>query len=145
MSQRIDTRVAQRCAWVQIRRTDRVITQFYSEILAPSGLNATQFALLATLAEIAPTTIHRFAEIMDMERTTLIRNLEVLNRQHLVQSQTGEDRRSRPVHLTAEGFEALQNAWPVWQEACTRVERILGQDHFDNLLMDLTAIRVAIR
>src|SRR2546428_5932228 len=100
MSDQIDASAVRRCVCGNIRRTDRVLTQFYDEILAPSGLNAPQFGLLATLAEVAPITIHRLAQIMDMDRTTLTRNLKLLRKQHLVHSEEGEDRRMRLVQLS---------------------------------------------
>src|SRR6266567_118677 len=61
MSDHLPTSEARRCACATIRRTDRVLTQFYDEILAPSGLYVTQFTTLATLAEAAPITINRLA------------------------------------------------------------------------------------
>src|SRR5579859_725324 len=94
---------ARRCACATIRRTDRVLTQFYDEILAPSGLYVTQFTTLATLAEAAPITINRLARILVMDRTTLTRNLEVLAKQHLARIEEGQDRRTHLVYLTEEG------------------------------------------
>jgi DNA-binding MarR family transcriptional regulator len=141
MSDQIDTSASRRCACANIRRTDRVITQFYDEMLAPSGLNAPQFGLLATLAEAAPVTIHRLAQIMDIDRTTLTRNLEVLAKQHLVRDEEGEDRRMRLVQLSQEGEQALRRAWPLWQEAQARIERALGRERLDALLTELSAVR----
>ena len=141
MSDQIDTSAARRCACANIRRTDRVITQFYDEMLAPSGLNAPQFGLLATLAEAAPVTIHRLAQIMDIDRTTLTRNLEVLTKQHLVRNEEGEDRRMHLVQLSQEGEQALRRAWPLWQEAQARIEHALGRERLDALLTELSAVR----
>ncbi len=145
MSDQIDTSAARRCACANIRRTDRVITQFYDEMLAPSGLNAPQFGLLATLAEAAPVTIHRLAQIMDIDRTTLTRNLEVLTKQHLVRNEEGEDRRMHLVQLSQEGEQALRRAWPLWQEAQARIERALGPERLDVLLTELSAVRELVR
>ena len=145
MSDQIDTSAARRCACANIRRTDRVITQFYDEMLAPSGLNAPQFGLLATLAEAAPVTIHRLAQIMDIDRTTLTRNLEVLTKQHLVRNEEGEDRRMHLVQLSQEGEQALKRAWPLWQEAQARIERALGPERLDVLLTELSAVRELVR
>jgi len=145
MSDQIDTSAARRCACANIRRTDRVITQFYDEMLAPSGLNAPQFGLLATLAEAAPVTIHRLAQIMDIDRTTLTRNLAVLAKQHLVRDEEGEDRRMRLVQLSQEGEQALRRAWPLWQEAQARIERALGRERLDALLTELSTVRALAR
>ncbi len=145
MSDQLTTGEARRCACATIRRTDRVLTQFYDEILAPSGLYVTQFTTLATLAEAAPVTIHRLAEILDMDRTTLSRNLELLTKKHLVRIEEGQDRRVRLVFLTQEGEQALRRAWPLWQEAQARIERALGRERFDALLTELSAVRALAR
>lgn len=144
MSDQITISEVQRCACATIRRTDRVITQFYDEIMAPSGLYVTQFTLLATLSQAAPVTINHLAEIMDMDRTTLSRNLEVLAKQHMVRIEEGEDRRTRLVQLTQEGEQALRRAWPLWQEAQARIEHALGRERFDGLLNELSAVRAAV-
>lgn len=143
MSDQIDLSEVRRCACATIRRTDRVLTQFYDEVLAPSGLYVTQFTLLAALTEAAPVTINRLAEILVMDRTTLTRNLEVLAKQHLVRIEEGQDRRTRLVLLTYEGEEALRRAWPLWQEAQARIERTLGRERFEDLLNELSAVLAA--
>lgn len=143
MSDQFTTSEARRCACATIRRTDRVLTQFYDEMLAPSGLYVTQFTTLATLAEAAPITINRLAELLVMDRTTLTRNLELLTKQHLVRIEEGQDRRMRLVFLTQEGEQALRRAWPLWQEAQARIERALGRERFEGLLTDLSAVLAA--
>ncbi len=137
MSDQIAINEVRRCACATIRRTDRVLTQFYDEILAPSGLYITQFTLL-------PVTIKRLAGILVMDRTTLTRNLEVLAKQHLVRIEEGEDRRTRLVHLTQEGEQALGRAWPLWQEAQARIEHSLGRERFEGLLTELSAVVAAV-
>ncbi len=114
-----------------LRRTDRVLTRFSDEVLAPSGLSAPQCGLLGTLAQVAPVTITRLAELMDMDRTTLTRNLDLLIKQRLVQSWKGKDQRMRLVHLTDEGHQALRQAWPLWEEVQARIERALGRERFE--------------
>ena len=145
MSDQLTTSEVRRCACATIRRTDRILTQFYDEILAPSGLYITQFTTLATIAEAAPVTINHLAEIMGMDRTTLSRNLELLAKQHLVRLEEGQDRRMRLVLLTQEGEQALRRALPLWQEAQARIERALGRERFEGLLTDLSAVRTAAR
>ena len=141
MSDKRDTSAALRCIGFNVRRTDRVLTQFYDEMLAPSGLSAPQFGLLAVIAQVAPVTINRLAEVMNMDRTTLTRNLELLVRQCLLQTEEGEDRRVRLVLLTEEGEQALERAWPLWEQAQGRIERALGRERFDALLNELATVR----
>lgn len=145
MSERPPTHEARRCACANIRRTDRVVTGFYDERLAPSGLSTTQFTLLSTLAEAAPISINRLAEIIEMDRTTLTRNLTLLVKRGLARLEEGEDRRMRLILLTPEGEQALGRAWPLWQDAQARIEHAFGQQRFDDLLTELSAIRAIAR
>ncbi len=139
----IDSSALRNCVCANIRRTDRVVTQFYDEMLAPSGLSAPQFGLLSTLASVAPITINGLAEVLGIDRTTLTRNLDVLMKQHLVQSREGKDRRIRLVLPTREGEEALKIAMPLWQEAQSRIERVLGSERLSALLAELAAVRAS--
>jgi DNA-binding MarR family transcriptional regulator len=145
MSEPMDTSAVWRCACTNIRRADRALTQFYDEILAPSGLYATQFALLATLFETAPITINRLAKIMILDRTTLTRNLELLIKQRLIHIEAGEDRRMRQVSLTEQGEQTLHGAWPLWQTAQARVEQALSRERLDKLLTELSAVVAIVR
>ncbi len=141
----VNMSAAHRCVGSNIRRTDRVVTQFYDAILAPSGLYATQFGLLTLLLDAGPITINQLAKVMETDRTTLTRNLAVLVKQGLVRNESGADRRMRLVQLTPEGKAAIERAWPLWQEAQTRIERILGADRVDALLAELAALRATVK
>ncbi|MHB8595322.1 MAG: MarR family winged helix-turn-helix transcriptional regulator [Ktedonobacteraceae bacterium] len=143
MREQIDSSALGNCVCANIRRTDRVVTAFYDEMLAPSGLSAPQFGLLSTLAAVAPITINGLAEVLGIDRTTLTRNLDVLMKQHLVQSREGKDRRIRLVLPTREGEEALKVAMPLWQEAQARIERVPGSERLGELLAELAAVRAS--
>ncbi|HEV7125859.1 MAG TPA: MarR family winged helix-turn-helix transcriptional regulator [Ktedonobacterales bacterium] len=145
MNDPIELRAIRQSAGGNIRLTDRVVTQFYDQIMAPSGISGPQFGLLASLAAAAPITINGLAEMMTMDRTTLTRNLDVLVKQRLVRSEQGTDRRTRLVSVTPAGDQALQRAWPLWREAEARIERALGPDRVAALLAELAAVRVAVR
>jgi DNA-binding MarR family transcriptional regulator len=100
---------------------------------------------ISTLVQAALISIHRQAKFMEMDRTTLTRNLGLLMKQHLVGFEEGEDRRMHLVLLTGEGEQALGRAWPLWQEAQARIERAFGQERFDELLTELSAVRAVAR
>jgi DNA-binding MarR family transcriptional regulator len=127
------------CVCANLRRADRTITQIYDAILAPSGLHVTQFTLLATLAQAAPISINRLADLMGMDRTTLTRNLGPLSKQGWTRVEEGEDHRMRVVTLTEEGEQILAQALPLWQQAQRHVLEQLGPQHVEALLTELSA------
>jgi DNA-binding MarR family transcriptional regulator len=90
--------------------------------LAGSGLRITQYALLAEIERSGPTSITRLAALMAMERNGLGHTLRLLERDGLLVTVTGKDRRSRTVSLTELGQRRLADLHPRWQRAQRRVE-----------------------
>ena len=59
------------CNCFAVRAAARHVTQFYDQVLAPTGLRTTQFSILAKLKRLGPLTINTLARDMVMDRTTL--------------------------------------------------------------------------
>src|SRR5215831_11228066 len=97
-----DTRLKpELCNCLALRQASRRVTQFYDQFLTAAGLRTTQFSILARLRRLGPTTISVLAADLVMDRTTLGRNLQPLEREGLVAVVKGrEDRRSREIRLT---------------------------------------------
>lgn len=105
-----------------LRKVARRISAIYDEELAASGLRITQYALLTEIQRSGPVSITDLAAIMVMERNGLGHTLRLLERDGLVVSVTGKDRRSRTVSLTELGQRRLADLRPCWQRAQRRVE-----------------------
>ena len=104
------------CACFNTRRAARLLGQAYDRALGPSGLNNTQFATLASIAGAGELAISELAAAMGVDRTTLTRNLTVMQRTGLVKIESGADARTRLVSLTGAGKTALEKAIPLWQQ-----------------------------
>jgi DNA-binding MarR family transcriptional regulator len=130
--------IGRTCACFKVRKAARAITKLYEEVLRPSGLRATQFSLLMATRVMGPVTVVKLAQVMVMDRTTLTRNLQILEKRGLIMIKPGEDRREREVNLTATGMEVLTKAIPLWEEAQQRVQKGLGEERLQNLLGDLS-------
>jgi DNA-binding MarR family transcriptional regulator len=125
------------CICFRLRKAARAASRAYDEALAPVGLRNTQMALLGLLLARGDLPVSELAEQAVMERTTLTRNLAPLERDGLVTSGPGEDRRQRIVHLTARGRSKLQAALPLWKKAQARQSRLLGSSRKERLMRDL--------
>jgi DNA-binding MarR family transcriptional regulator len=128
------------CACANLRAATRAVTRVYDDILRPSGLQATQFTLLATIALVGSAPVTQLAEILVMDRTTLTRNLKPLEKQGLIQVMSGEDQRLRLVSLTEPGQQALAKALPLWEQAQAQAVNTLDKERFGALLTDLSAL-----
>ena len=125
------------CACFNLRKVTRAVTQLYDEMLRPAGLRTTQFSLLVAVRMAGPVGVTRLAEFTVMDRTTLTRNLELLQKQGLIEVAVGTDRRSRIVTITAQGNAAIAQALPFWKKAQSHVVNSLGQERWADMLMDL--------
>ena len=108
------------------------MTALYDRELAPTGLRLTQYSLLATLrreGKDAGVAVSDLAAAMDMDRTTLTRNLRPLLDQGLVGiGADPADARVRRVLITAKGRALFVEAMPHWRAAQDFVNRTLGED-----------------
>ena len=130
--------IGRTCACFKVRKAARAVTKLYEEVLRPIGLRATQFSLLMATRVMGPVTVVKLSQVTVMDRTTLTRNLQVLEKRGLIAINPGEDRREREVTLTASGMEVLVQAIPLWEAAQERVRQGLGEEKMQNLLADLS-------
>ena len=135
----------QACACFNVRKTARVITQLYDEVLRPTGMRITQFALLMAAGGLGPVTVTRLAKLGAMDRTTLTRNLRPLEERELIHIEPGEDRREQQVTLTPRGQHALATAFPLWQEAQAKIVKGFGQERLQRLYAELADLRAISR
>jgi DNA-binding MarR family transcriptional regulator len=104
------------------------VTQYFELSFRGTGLRATQFTILATLAQTDPQPISKLANFLGMERTTLTRNLGPLERRGFVKLVGGDsDARIRRVTITAAGEEAARHGLAAWKKAQATVPRLLKQ------------------
>src|SRR5262245_36561896 len=114
------------CLCHRARMAARTITRAYDDALRPSGLRATQLAVLAAVGARGALSIKSLADDMGMDRTTLTRNLRPLEQQGLVRLAPEARYRSRVLTLTPSGRTALHDAMPLWEAAQRAMRRRLG-------------------
>lgn len=125
------------CTAFNLRKATRAVSQFYDAILRPSGIRGTQYSLLVALKLKGKALITELAEETVMDRTTLTRNLEVMERQGLVDVAPGEDKRTRIVSITDKGLAILQEAYPMWLEAQDQITTAMQSGRMERFLSDI--------
>ena len=121
------------CIGFYLRRAARAVARLYDRRLAPCGIRGTQFTLLNAVYLSAPVRVQDLAESLGMDRTTLTRNLQPLEKKEWIETESGRDRRTRKISITEGGIEILKKAFPLWEEAQTETEQILGELELENL------------
>ena len=131
--------MAGRCLSFALRKADRAVMQVYDEALRPAGVRMTQFSVLAAVRLLGPVRLGALARAAVLDRTTLTRNLALLEREGLVRIVGGADRRAKEIALTAKGHRTLAGAYARWREAQARVEARVGKARARGLVDDLAA------
>ena len=130
------------CACTMLRRATRTVTATYDAALAGCGLRITQFSVLRTLARLGPLPITRLAAEAELDRSTMGRNLDPLERRGLVRVEVGEtDQRARVAHLTPAGEAAIEAALPHWRAAQKQVAAVIEYGTLSALTQQLNALR----
>ncbi len=132
--------IGRSCACYNLRRAARATTRLYDDFLRPSDLRSTQYSMLMVARLRGPVTLTKLAEMTVTERTTLTRNLTVLEKKGFIHIEPGKDRRERQVTITEQGKDALIAAIPLWEAAQAHIEQGLGGDRMSSLLKDLSEI-----
>lgn len=120
------------CFNFNLRRTARAVTQYYDEVLKPSGIKVTQFTILMAIAtrsnrrpagsvEPEPTaaqsTITEIARLAQVDRTTLTRSLKILQGDKLIEVRKAQPGNKRRVNITPLGIKRMKEVYPYWFKA----------------------------
>ncbi|MCB1164717.1 MAG: winged helix-turn-helix transcriptional regulator [Leptospiraceae bacterium] len=138
-------KIAAECLCLNLRKASRLITQYYDQILEPSGVRCTQLTILAAISRIGDRSLTDLAQALAMDRTTLTRNLKPLEKHGWVIRVKGQDVRSRHYALSTEGEEALRAALPLWEEAQRSIVSMLGDSRRKRLFQHLLRVTAAGR
>ncbi len=131
------------CNCSSLRSATRALSLAYDEVLRPSGLRMTQFSILSRAAALGELPLSDLAELMAMDRTTLARNLQPLERDNLLQIRVGTDRRERLISITTTGRKALSRAMPLWESIHNRFEAKVGKSE-SKALRDMMKVLVNV-
>jgi DNA-binding MarR family transcriptional regulator len=129
------------CNCFASRKAARLITKLYEDHLARVGLTSTQFSLLVYVDEIGAVSMKDVVAAMAMERTSVVRALQPLERDGLVAiGPDQQDARRNVVRLTQAGRAKLAEAVPVWQQAQAEFEGRFGAGLAGQLRESLLAL-----
>jgi len=130
------------CLCIDLRTAAQQLTQTYDEAMSSSGITVTQFSQLHLIQTLEGPTLKELSVASQLERSTLGRNIRVLEKLGLVMMKVGEDARTRSIHLTKKGRSSFKQAIPLWQSVQQELLQRLGldgRDQLDEMIDRLTA------
>ncbi len=129
---------ADMCTCGELRKAARAVTMLYDNAVKSSGLQSTQFSLLHVISKGDSIRISELAAKMGADRTTLTRNLAILERDGLIKVSEGTDHRTRNITATQKGRSAVARAIPLWNEVQHKVKQKMGESSWQGLMRSLS-------
>lgn len=114
------------CTNLKLRQLGRMVNRHYDHHLSAVGLKSTQYALLSFVVKLGPIRPSDLARHLQMDASTLTRNLQPMVAQGWLRVGAGENARSRLIEATAEGEALRAEAHRAWKAAQTALNRRLG-------------------
>lgn|SRR3989344_8223772 len=134
----ITDQIAGECLMGRIRMITRVLTGIYEEELRPFGLKASQLNLLVVVAKAGPVRRIDIGKMLNLDPSTLTRNLRVMLAQGWIEERRGgDDGRGDPLRITVKGQHLLERIGPAWRKAQARTRRLLGE-HGETIVRKLS-------
>lgn len=123
----IDT-IARTCIAVRMRLLNRVVTNLYDDALRPLGLRVSQMNILVLTAKLGLARPARVCDLLQLDTSTLSRNVERMRAQGWLEVVPDEDARTQPFRLTPQGERLIEKAIPAWEEAQRQANELLGSE-----------------
>jgi DNA-binding MarR family transcriptional regulator len=129
------------CNCFAVRQAARQVTRHYERHFAAAELTSAQFSILVALSEEKCMTMLDLAQVLVMDRTTLLRAMKPLQREELLKSVASDaDPRQLVFSLTPAGERKLKQALPLWLKAQEEFEAGIGSREAARLRSALLAL-----
>lgn len=118
------------CLCTSIRKSSRNISNIYKSFIKKSGLtiNPNQVSILVSTSLLDYPSISEISKNLSMERTTLLRNFNVMKNLGLIEIYATSGNRQKVAKLTKEGEDVLSKIYPFWKMAQNKVKEVMGDD-----------------
>ncbi|MBX3539436.1 MAG: winged helix-turn-helix transcriptional regulator [Chelatococcus sp.] len=121
------------CHCIHLKTATRKLTALYDAALEPMGINISQFSLLRNIERRQPVSLTELGRELHLDRSTMGRNIRVIEKMGLVETGRGDDQREQQVSLSEHGAVLLRKAEPIWDDCQAEVVRRLGEQRLKAL------------
>jgi len=122
-----------------MRRLNRVVSGIYDRAFRPIGLTASQVSILVVLARLDRPKPEGVCVALEMDKSTLCRNVQRMQRRGWVRTAATDDARSHRLEVTETGRAMIERALPLWRGAQAKAREVLGDAVVDQLFQAVNA------
>lgn len=125
------------CMVLNTRMAARAVTRRADALMRPFGITSAQLTILGSMRNHPGRSVTEMADSIAMDRTTLSRNLALLERNGLVTASPAARGNGRIGSLTDKGDATIDAALPAWRSAQAELREHLTEPGFDTMIAGL--------
>jgi DNA-binding MarR family transcriptional regulator len=118
--------ITSNCLALRVRIVARSVSAIFEQAMAKHDVTIAQVNMLTALGELGLCAPGRIGEVLQLERSTVSRNLDLLIQKGLVDAVSSDAKGIREVILNASGREKIETVMPDWRAAQKRAAKLLG-------------------
>ena len=133
------------CKCIGLRKASNNLTKIYNSALIKVDLKITQFSTLKNIQKLGKTNIRDLSSELDLDRTTVLRNIKKLIKMDLVSYKYENDDKNKIIQLTTVGKSKLREAIIIWEETQHKYIKALGIKNYkeiDTLITKISKINI---
>ena len=131
------------CNCIALRKASNNITKLYDAYLSKINIKVTQYSTLKNIHKLGNVNVHELAIELELERTTVLRNLDKLKKMGLISYKKNINDKTKTIKLTINGNKKLNEANAIWWKAQEKFINVLGsndQREFDTFLNKISKL-----
>ena len=133
------------CMCIKLRQASNNITKIYDKALNSHHIKLTQYSTLKNIEKLVNPSIQTLSNKMNLDRSTLVRNLNKLQKMKLISYEYENNIKSKVIRLTLDGNKKLSEAHVDWKKIQNSLLKNLGLEEtkqLDILLNKIDTIRL---
>lgn len=116
------------CLVLNTVAASRALLRHYDSEIKEYGVTVQQFALLSAISLNPESNIATLAERVYLDRTSLTRNLDLLEKKALIKRTNHKKSNAKISELTKEGVILLEKLVPIWKDAQKELRSKISAD-----------------
>ena len=130
------------CMCIKLRLASNNITKIYDKALNSHHIKLTQYSTLKNIEKLVTPSIQTLSNKMNLDRSTLVRNLNKLQKMKLISYEYENNSKSKVIRLTLDGNKKLSEAHLDWKKIQNSLLKNLGLEEIKQLDILLSKIDI---
>ena len=131
------------CICISIRKAANNISKLYDRELSVLHIKITQYSVLKNIQALGNPSVNELSKILDLERTTVLRNLDKLKKMDLISYKKNDVYKVKVISLTVNGKKKLNEAKVIWEKTQQNFLNAFGlnnKNQFDSFMNKISKL-----